>query len=325
MERTGRTPRIHTPNTIHHVMIRGNNRQRVFFEKKYFEEFLEIVKQSTEKFDHKIIAYCLMSNHAHVVIHIHQSSLSSVMQNINYRYARLVNYKQTRIGHLFQGRYRSIEVKDERYLVNLCRYIHLNPVAANMVKDPQDYPWSSHKNYVDGNAPSWMTIDRMLSVIKNQTTFNYIDFMHQSVDHEKWKPNLYLSETGNIVINENAIQQLDEITFLIPRSTFLSCDLVCKIVCNYLNVDLSVLCGKSANHELSKQRILLAYYLLKFSNIKMSDIAKLFHRTQGTLSRQYVKLLNNLEKDFLSALLRRIEEELECAKVKKGKGQKRRA
>ncbi len=78
MERTRRTPRIHIPNTIHHVMIRENNHQRVFFDKKYFDYFLEIVEKSTEKFDHKIIAYCLMSNHAHLFLYIYEASLSLV-------------------------------------------------------------------------------------------------------------------------------------------------------------------------------------------------------------------------------------------------------
>jgi len=312
MERTGRIPRIHKPNTIHHVMIRGNNRQRIFFDHEYYEDFLKIVRESTEKLDHKIITYCLMSNHAHFVIQINKSSLSLVMKNINYRYARLVNYRQSRIGHLFQGRYRSIEVKDERYLVNLCRYIHLNPVAANIVKNPLDYPWSTHKYYLDGISPDWIIIEHVLKVIKKQTAFDYADFMDEPIDREKWSPNLYISSTGNISINENAIKELDDMYFLMQNPTFLPCDLVCKIVCNQLNVELDALRGISGNHMLSKQRILLASYLLKFSNLKMSEVAKLFSRTQGTLSRQYKKLVNNFENVFPSVLLREIER---CLKI----------
>ena len=100
-----------------------------------------------------------------------------------------------------------------------------------MVVNAGDYPWSSHKYFLDGEAPSWMAIEQMLSVIKKQTTFDYIDFMQQPADRKKWKPTLYLSEKGSIVINDAAIQQLDEITFLMSASkpTFLSCDLVCEI------------------------------------------------------------------------------------------------
>src|SRR3990167_7956469 len=165
MDKTGRQPRIHVQNTIHHVMIRGNNRQQIFYGNDYFSHFLELFKEGGEKFDHKILAYCLMSNHAHMIIHVHESSLSNVMKNINFRYARWLNTKQKRIGHLFQGRFRSIEVSSEEYLIYLCRYIHLNPVVAGIVKTAGQYPWSSHQYYVMKEMPTWMDIDLVLSTI----------------------------------------------------------------------------------------------------------------------------------------------------------------
>ena len=123
MEKTGRRLRIHRPNTMHHVMVRGNNRQNIFFDKYYFNYFLDVLATSTKKYDHKILAYCLMSNHIHLIIHIYEIPLSIVMQNINYRYARWTNHRRGHIGHLFQGRYRSIDVHDQAYLINLCQYI----------------------------------------------------------------------------------------------------------------------------------------------------------------------------------------------------------
>src|SRR3990167_10927246 len=79
----GRQPRIHIPNTIHHVMIRGNNRQRIFYGDECFSYFLSLLKGSTEKHDHKMLAFCLMTNHVHMIIHVHDSPLSVVMKNIN--------------------------------------------------------------------------------------------------------------------------------------------------------------------------------------------------------------------------------------------------
>jgi REP element-mobilizing transposase RayT len=121
MERLERRLKIHLPNTIYHVIIRGNDRQEIFFSQEYHERFIKILDDASEKFDHRILTYCLMTNHIHLVVAIHKTKLSEVMQNINYRYARWVNKKRSRIGHLFQGRYRAIQVEDEMYLINLCK------------------------------------------------------------------------------------------------------------------------------------------------------------------------------------------------------------
>ncbi len=313
MDRTGRHPRIHIPNSIHHVMIRGNNRQHIFYQNNFFCRFLEILSQSAEKFDHKIIAYCLMNNHAHLLIHIHDSPLSLVMQKINYRYARWLNHKEKRIGHLFQGRYRSLHVNSEEYLVNVCRYIHLNPVAANIVDKPSDYLWSSHRYYVTQNHPTWMDINFMLSIIKNKTNLDYHDFMNNPVDRESWKPALYISETGDIISNKDQLYELQKNDFISTTaiSKFLPEHQVSSIVCRELNIQKSQLLGPSKNNEIVKQRILLANYLLRYSDKNVTGIAKLFHRSQGTLSRQLKQFNQQSNNYFPDELLKSIEQSLD--------------
>lgn len=200
MSTNGRQPRIHTPNTIHHVMVRGNNRQRIFYGEDFFFHFLKIINESVAKLDYKILAYCLMTNHVHLIIRVNNSPLSDVMQNINFRYARWANKKQNRIGHLFQGRYRSIEVKDEMYLINLCRYVHLNPVSAKMVTHTSDYRWSSHINYITRHHPEWMDCNFIIEAIQNKTSLSYSCFIDQPTEMDAWKPVFSLSESGKIII-----------------------------------------------------------------------------------------------------------------------------
>lgn len=312
MDRTGRHPRFHIPNSIHHVMIRGNNRQLIFYQDIYFNKFLEIISESAEKFDHKIIAYCLMNNHAHLLIHIQNSPLSSIMQKINYRYARWFNFKEKRIGHLFQGRYRSLHVNNDEYLVNVCRYIHFNPVSANIVNKPSEYRWSSHQYYIDQNPPGWMDINLMLSIIKDKTNLTYHDFMNTPIDRETWKPALYISETGDILCYKDQLSELqrkDSISIPIV-SEFLSAKQVIDVVCGELNIQKAQLLGPSKNHEVVKKRILLADYLLRYSNKNVTSIAKLLHRSQGTLSRQ-LKHFNQKQKNYFSdELLKNIERSL---------------
>lgn len=288
MNKSGRRFRIHIPNTIHHVMIRGNNRQCIFYNEKCFERFIEIMADSVKKFDHQFLCYCLMTNHAHLLIHIHDDRLSQVMQYINYRYARWLNRQYKKIGHLFQDRYRSIEVGDENYLLNLCRYIHLNPQAANMVKNLDEYRWSSHQYYMTEKTPNWLIIDFMLSVIKHNTNQDYYSFIAKPVDHELWKPAMFFSDDGNIIFDEDVIHQMNLENNLrdTVNKKFLSEKIVCDIVCKHLNIDYKSLQCASRKRRLSQQRILLANFWMTYSNLGIVDIAKRFHRTHGTLLRQ---------------------------------------
>ena len=293
MDRTGRRPRIHTPNTIHHVMVRGNNRQNVFYGATYYSHFLEILAKCSEQFDHKIIAYCLMSNHIHLLIHINESPLSLVMKNINHRYARWCNHKQNRIGHLFQGRFRSIEVKDNHYLVNLCRYIHLNPIPAKIVNSIDAYPWSSHHFYVSNHPPQWMSIDFMDTTIKNVTGLKYLDYVTRPREKDAWKPIIYISDTGKVVHDKNIIHQCegkietDAIQVMLPSNQ------VIEIVCKNLNIKKIQALNASRNRQHCKCRAVLAYYLLKYTTMNLSEIGSLYKRSLGTLSRQLAKFNEN--------------------------------
>jgi REP element-mobilizing transposase RayT len=318
MDKTGRKHRIHTPNTIHHVMIRGNNRQRIFYGDDHFYYFLELLQQSAKKFDHKIIAYCLMTNHVHLLIHIHESPLSLIMKNINFRYARWLNLKLKRIGHLFQGRYRSLEVNDDDYLINLCRYIHFNPVDAKIVTCVENYPWSSHGYYV-GREATWINTHLMCEAIRQKTNLGYLEFINGPVNREIWKPALTISETGKIIYDKEMIREKNEDTISLKViGKYLTQVQVSIIVCNYLNIQMSDLIGIPRNRRYSKERILLASYLLRYSNINLRGIASLFHRTHGTLSRQLAKYNLHPEKYFSTAFLKNIENELNnAAMIKK--------
>ena len=312
MDRTGRQPRIHTPNTIHHVMIRGNNRQRIFYGDEYFSYFLLLLKESAEKFDHQILGFCLMTNHVHMIIHVHDSPLSMIMKNINFRYARWLNHRQKRIGHLFQGRFRSLHVNDEEYLIYLCRYIHLNPVTAKMVAQPSDYLWSSHQYYFSENSPSWMNIDLIISTIFKKTNLNYNDFICQTVNREKWKPAITISETGEIIHDNDVIRNLEEknTSHLKIHRQSLPQEVISAIVCDQLKIDQTKLFGRSKNRMLTKQRALLTSYLVRYSDVNIVSAAKLFQITHGTLSRQLTRLTENSETIFSAELLQTIEHAL---------------
>ncbi len=116
-----------------------NGGQTIFFDDKDRTRFYFLVQEGIERFSHCIHAFCLMSNHIRLAVQVGDVSLSRILQNLSFRYTRWINWRRNRTGHLFQGRYKAVLVDADAYLQGLTRYIHLNPVRARMVKEPEDY------------------------------------------------------------------------------------------------------------------------------------------------------------------------------------------
>lgn len=142
-----RQPRKVSPTKYYHVMMRGNNREKIFTNKDYKSYFIELLTNSKKEFPVEIAAYCIMDNHVHIVISGEIYDLSKVMKGINIKYAIKFNKEADRIGHVFQDRYKSEVIANDTYLLCVVRYVHNNPVKAKIVKKPEDYPWSSYREY----------------------------------------------------------------------------------------------------------------------------------------------------------------------------------
>lgn len=141
--------RIHFPGAIYHVVNRGNNKADIFFDDKDYNVFLKQLNEVKQSKDFDLYSYCLMPNHFHLLIEVNQQSLSKIMQCLLTAYVMYFNSRYKRVGHLFQSRYKAIVCGKEEYLLRLVRYIHLNPVRAKMVKNINDYKWSSHQYYIN--------------------------------------------------------------------------------------------------------------------------------------------------------------------------------
>jgi len=139
--------RLEGEDTCYHITSRGNERQPIFDEKRDCEKFFEYVTKAKQKFSFYLYAYVLMSNHFHLLLETRLPNISKIMHYINTAYTTYYNVKHKRSGHLFQGRYKSIVVDRDNYLLELSRYIHLNPVRAKKVEKPEEYLWSSYLAY----------------------------------------------------------------------------------------------------------------------------------------------------------------------------------
>ena len=142
-----RQARKQSQSGIYHIMIRGINRQSIFEEDEDKERFIKTIKYYKAISKYEIYAYCLMNNHVHLLIKEVIEPISLVMQRINGSYGIWYNQKYERCGYLFQGRFRSEPVEDDRYFNTVFRYIHQNPLKANLVKDIKVWKWSSFNEY----------------------------------------------------------------------------------------------------------------------------------------------------------------------------------
>ncbi len=133
---------------IYHLVLRGINRQDIFNDTEDRQKYLAMLEKYKEKSGFEVYGFCLMSNHIHLLIKEGNESISESMRRMGSSYAYWYNQKYERCGHLFQGRFRSETVEDDRYLLVVLRYIHQNPIKAGIVKDPVLYDWTSYRDYL---------------------------------------------------------------------------------------------------------------------------------------------------------------------------------
>jgi putative transposase len=145
--------RIEFEGAIYHVTSRGDRREPIYRDDVDRTSHLTVLAQSMERFDAQVLAYCLMDNHFHLVLHTRSANLSRLMRHLNGVYTQAFNRRHNLVGHLFQGRFKAILVDRDAYLLEVVRYVELNPVRAAIVSDPLAWPWSSYAAHV-GQAPT---------------------------------------------------------------------------------------------------------------------------------------------------------------------------
>ncbi len=155
-----RPRRIQLPGAIYHLTSRGNARGRIFRHHADRRLFLNIVAELVERFDWRCHAHCLMDNHYHLLIETIRPTLADGMRHLNGVYTQRFNRLHRRVGHVFQGRYQAVLVEKESHLLEVCRYVVLNPVRAGIVGDPADWSWSNYR-FTGGWAepPTWLSVE----------------------------------------------------------------------------------------------------------------------------------------------------------------------
>jgi len=160
-----RSIRLDYADSYYHVLSRGNERRAIYRERGDYKRFLELLEKTVKGYQVEVHGYVLMSNHYHLLIKTREANLSRAIQWLGLSYAGWYNRQHNRSGHLFQGRFKSFLVEDDRYLAGLCYYVHGNPLRAGVVRDLESYEWSSYHGYANRvRQVAWLRTEAVLGV-----------------------------------------------------------------------------------------------------------------------------------------------------------------
>lgn len=310
----GRPLRIEYPGALYHITSRGNERQTIYREEEDKTRFLKIVGDAALKFQIIVYAYVLMDNHFHLLLETPLGNLSQVMQKISVSYTNGFNARYRRSGHLFQGRYKAILVDKDSYLMELSRYIHLNPVRAGIVKKPEDYPWSSYTAYLKpGQAAEWLKVNRILiqfSQTKGKAARAYKQFANEGIGQPSPLKEAYL---GMILGSSSFIERIksriegmaqdEEIPAMKRCRADLTLARIDQVVTNFYGIAPDLLhTGKKRNWY---QQVGI-YFAKRLTRLKNGEIGKYYgDKHYSSVTRIAIRMPEKAKKD------KKIREELE--------------
>jgi putative transposase len=147
---------------IFHVYARGNNKQAIFLDDRDRVEYLRLLAETVRQFGWRLMGYCLMDNHVHLLIETPEPNLGAGIQRLHGQYGIYFNERHGRVGHVFQGRFGAERIRSEAQLWAVAAYVVRNPVEAGLCPRPEDWPWSSHRAVLDGTAPKWLDAARLI-------------------------------------------------------------------------------------------------------------------------------------------------------------------
>jgi putative transposase len=206
--------RIEYEGAFYHVTSRGNERKRIFHGPKDYERFKHYLAEAQDKYDFLLHGYVLMTNHYHLILETNKANLHQIMHYLNGSYTTYFNLKNGRSGHLFQGRYKGIVIDVDNYLLELSRYLHLNPVRAGMVKRPEEYGHSSYRVFISLGRKKEEIVYRdriwgMISGDRRRAPQKYRRYVEEGIKRENRDP-LKSIYGGAILGSGEFIQELLE-------------------------------------------------------------------------------------------------------------------
>jgi len=294
-----RKPRIHYPGAVYHVILRGNAGQPIFFDDRDRYRLYLLLQYVGEKFNCRIFGFCLMTNHIHLVVQTGDISLSRIMQNLSLRYTKWINFTQSRTGHVFQGRYKALLLDADRYLLQLVRYIHLNPVRAGMVATLDEYPWSSHRAYQGSESLPWLTTDWVLSMLSADVRIARKEFANFVADGmgETRRAEFHSGTHEGRVLGDDFF--VDTVLAKADQRQEHSYRLedVVGAVCRQYEITIEQLKAPGKVRPFSEARAVASLLVQELQGLSLTDLGKVLNRDIVPLGRAGRRLLDEAKKD----------------------------
>lgn len=314
--------RIAFPGAWYHVMNRGRRSENIYLDKLDYKAFVELLQETSDAWNIRIAAYCLMPNHYHMLVNTPEGNISRAMRHINGVYTQRFNRRHHLDGQLFRGRYKSIIVNGDSYLLELVRYIHRNPLKAGIVDDLKAYLWSSHKAYLSV-AQKWdwlhkgfildMLTDDKKSQVREYRSFVAVDNdkdLEDAMDSRKWPSMLgpqefidWVKATYKVITGSDDMPQIRE---LYPDT-----DKIISIVSASYEVTRKDL-FTSKRGTFNEPRCAAIYLLRRIRRDRLKAIGKIFNLEKNSsvssvIERMKMRIQNNRE---IKMRIQKIEDEI---------------
>jgi len=304
----GRAWRIQYEGGLYHVLSRGNERRDIFHDDRDRLTFLDVIAGMADQYHVDVFAYTLMTNHYHILLRTNGANLSKSMQWLALTYTRRFNNRHGRSGHLFQGRFKSIIVENDAYLMRLSCYIHRNPLRAGIVARLVDYPWSSYKAYAyGGKDPEWLVTKPILDQFEaNDKHRAYREKVQNYADEEK---KLWEDFRHGIMIGTTKFVESIRLKYLpenvdkeLPQQRSLGRSIspgqVLEKAAWVLNCDLEVIRhSRRIPKSMKNDRDLLVYLVWKICRLPNEESGRLFGMTYSAISHILSSMRTRMQKE----------------------------
>lgn len=314
-----RKNRIEYPGAFFHVLARGNNKQKIFKDEEDYKVYILRLKKYYERHKFILYAYVLMPNHVHLLIETGLTPLSKIMQGLQQSYTYYFHRKYKTVGHLFQGRYKAILCQRDTYLLELVRYIHLNPVRAGLATNPEDYLWSSHLVYIGYLNQNYVKKDLVLKILsgnepKSDKIYcrfiaDVVDKGHQNAFYDMIDQRLlgssdFVNEVKQRIKGQDKNKNHNQKQFiqeqrdqvLIKKKTLPE---ILEAVIKIMRVSSESILSNSREQKIASARRLYAFIASRYSGISNKSIAEFLKKDHSHISNMIRKIEEDKDCDIV--------------------------
>jgi putative transposase len=308
-----RKPRVEFAGALYHVIARGNQRRDIFADDEDRRGYLQRLEHYRVRYQFTVYAYMLMSNHVHLLLETGSVPLSKIMQGIQFSFTQRYNRRHGTTGHVFQSRYKAILCDRDAYLLELVRYIHLNPARMKRPLSPWNYRWSSHRAYAGVFSPVKVDTATVLSQFTSSHAVAYrayLKFMHDglTVGHN---PRFYDAIDQRFLGGERFLEQVEKKAEERAPNTTLKVSLrrVIDAVAAMHEVEPERLVSRQQSRDWVKPRSLLVYVAREWCGITAKKIGEELQRDGSTISKLHTRYAATRDKIVETRLLSILQEQ----------------